>query len=163
LRATRKHLEDSVVLQSSPVPKAPEQTARVDAAAPIAPSRLVGALGDKRLLSVASVLVVLAIWQWGAGHVSGFLLPAPADVLARFALVFLMCVFDVLVIMIAGARDVRTSLIDVGRAFCASHGTRLRLIVLPALLPFLFAALRVGSARAINGMITAELFFAAVN
>src|SRR5437588_4871522 len=84
LRATRKHLEDSVVLQSSPVPKAPEQTARVDAAAPIAPSRLVGALGDKRLLSVASVLVVLAIWQWGAGHVSGFLLPAPADVLARF-------------------------------------------------------------------------------
>jgi ABC-type nitrate/sulfonate/bicarbonate transport system permease component len=31
------------------------------------------------------------------------------------------------------------------------------------LLPFLFAALRVGSARAINGMITAELFFAAVN
>jgi NitT/TauT family transport system permease protein len=35
--------------------------------------------------------------------------------------------------------------------------------VLPALMPFFFAALRVGSARAINGMITAELFFAAVN
>ena len=35
--------------------------------------------------------------------------------------------------------------------------------MLPALLPFFFAALRVGSARAINGMITAELFFAAVN
>jgi len=35
--------------------------------------------------------------------------------------------------------------------------------VLPALLPFFFAALRVGSARAITAWITAELFFAAVN
>lgn len=197
---------------------------------------------DNRLLSIASVVVVIALWQWGAGHVSGFLLPPPAEVLARFldpkwlsrltgafgqslvqlglgfgltlllaiplgvligrslilsrmfepvinaiyaippvafvpfliiwfglflearvALVFLMSFFDVLVIVIAGARDVRSSLVDVGRSFGASYRQRLRLIVLPALLPFLFAALRVGSARAINGMITAELFFAAVN
>ena len=82
---------------------------------------------------------------------------------ARVALVFLMGFFDILVVVIAGARDVRRPLIDVGRSFGASHGQRLRLIVLPALLPFVFAALRVGSARAINGMITAELFFAAVN
>lgn len=232
-----------MVLQSNSVPDAIDQSR----AAVHAPARLIAAalprwLGDKRLLSVASVLVVLAIWQWGAGHVSGFLLPAPGEVLGRFldpkslsrllgafgqslvqlglgfslallvavplglvigrsrllrqmfepvinaiyaippvafvpfliiwfglflqarvALVFLMCVFDVLVIMIAGSRDVRKSLVDVGRAFGASHGQRLRLIVLPALLPFFFAALRVGSARAINGMITAELFFAAVN
>jgi NitT/TauT family transport system permease protein len=200
------------------------------------------AIRDKRLLSIASVLFVVALWQWGAGHVSGFLLPPPAEVLGRFldpkflsrllgalgqslvqlglgfgltlliavplgivigrslilgrmfepvinaiyaippvafvpvliiwfglflearvALVFLMSFFDVLVIVIAGARDVRSSLVDVGRSFGASHRQRLRLIVLPALLPFLFAALRVGSARAINGMITAELFFAAVN
>jgi NitT/TauT family transport system permease protein len=208
----------------------------------VRPSVLMRALRDKRLLSIASVAIVIALWQWGAGHVSGFLLPAPLDVLDRFldpksfsrligalgqslmqlglgfgltllvavplgiligrsriltqmfepvinaiyaippvafvpfliiwfglflearvALVFLMSVFDVLVIMIAGARDVRRSLVDVGRSFGASHGQRLRLIVLPALLPFFFAALRVGSARAINGMITAELFFAAVN
>jgi NitT/TauT family transport system permease protein len=232
-----------VVLQSNLTSTAPEENRPVvDEAATIAPSWLARSLGDKRLLSVASVIVVLAIWQWGAGHVSGFLLPAPADVLARFldpkwlsrllgafaqslvqlgvgfglallvavplglaigrsrvlrqmfepvinaiyavppvafvpfliiwfglflqariALVFLMCVFDVLVIMIAGSRDVAKSLVDVGRSFDASHGQRLRLIVLPALLPFFFAALRVGSARAINGMITAELFFAAAN
>jgi NitT/TauT family transport system permease protein len=82
---------------------------------------------------------------------------------ARVALVFLMSVFDVLVVVIAGARDVRRELVDVGRSFGASHRQRLRLIVLPAVLPFLFAALRVGSARAVNGMITAELFLAAVN
>jgi ABC-type nitrate/sulfonate/bicarbonate transport system permease component len=82
---------------------------------------------------------------------------------ARVVLIFLMSVFDVLIVIIAGARDVRSSLIDVGRSFGASPAARLRLIVLPALSPFLFAALRVGAARAINGMITAELFFAAVN
>jgi NitT/TauT family transport system permease protein len=197
---------------------------------------------DRRLLSVASALVVLAIWQLGAGHVPGFVLPTPAEVLGRFldpkwlmrlisalgqsliqlglgfgltllvavplgvvigrshvltrmfepvinaiyaippvafvpfliiwfglflqarvALVFLMSVFDVLVIMIAGSHDVRRSLVEVGRSFGATHSQSLRLIVLPALMPFFFAALRVGSARAINGMITAELFFAAVN
>jgi NitT/TauT family transport system permease protein len=82
---------------------------------------------------------------------------------ARVALVFLMCVFDILVIIIKGARDVRSMLLDVGRSFGASRSQQLRLIVFPAMTPFLFAALRVGSARAINGMITAELFFAAVN
>jgi NitT/TauT family transport system permease protein len=229
---------------SSPglAPGAGAVASAVGGAAPGAEPALSRALRDKRLLSIASVLFVIALWQWGAGHVSGFLLPAPADVLDRFldpkwlarlmgalgqslvqlglgfgltllvavplgviigrsvtltrmfgpvinaiyaippvafvpflivwfglflearvALVFLMSVFDVLVLMIAGARDVRRSLVDVGRAFGASHRQRLRLIVLPALLPFFFAALRVGSARAINGMITAELFFAAVN
>lgn len=82
---------------------------------------------------------------------------------ARVALVFLMSFFDVLVVIIAGARDVRRPLIDVGRSFGASRLQQLHLIVLPSLLPFFIAALRVGSARAINGMITAELFFAAVN
>jgi ABC-type nitrate/sulfonate/bicarbonate transport system permease component len=82
---------------------------------------------------------------------------------ARVALVVLMTVFDVLQVIIAGARDVRPGLLDVGRSFGASRLARTRLIVLPALSPFLFAGLRVGFARAVNGTITAELFFAAVN
>lgn len=81
----------------------------------------------------------------------------------RVALIVLMSFFDVLVVILAGARDVRRSLVDVGRSFGASHAQQLRLIVLPALLPFFFGALRVGLARAVNAMITAELFFAAVN
>lgn len=195
-----------------------------------------------RWVSVLSVVVVLLLWQWASGHVSGMLLPSPLAVLekfldpqwlgrllvalsqsliqlglgfgltlviavplgivigrsatlrgmfeplitaiyaippvafvpflvvwfglfleARVALVFLMSFFDVLIVMIAGARDVRRTLVDVGRSFGASHIQRLRLIVLPALMPFFVGALRVGSARAINGMITAELLFAAVN
>lgn len=82
---------------------------------------------------------------------------------ARIALVVLMTVFDVLLVVTAGARDVRRGLVDVGRSFGASPLARMRMVVLPALSPFLFAGLRVGFARAVNGMITAELFFAAVN
>jgi len=82
---------------------------------------------------------------------------------ARVALVFMMSFPDVLVVVIAGARDVRRQLIDAGLSFGASNRQVLRLIVLPATMPFIFASLRVGAARAINGMITAELFFAAVN
>ena len=43
---------------------------------------------------------------------------------ARVALVFLMSFFDMLVIVIAGARDVRGALVDVGRSFGASHRQR---------------------------------------
>lgn len=82
---------------------------------------------------------------------------------ARVALVFLMCVFDMLIIVSAGARNVDRSLIEVGRSFGASRFMLWRLVLLPASLPFLFTAARIGLVRAVNAMITAELFFAAVN
>ena len=82
---------------------------------------------------------------------------------ARTALVFLMCVFDMLVAVSAGARNVDPALINVGRSFGAGRWLIFRKVLLPASLPFLFTALRIGLVRAVNGMITAELFFAAVN
>jgi ABC-type nitrate/sulfonate/bicarbonate transport system permease component len=81
----------------------------------------------------------------------------------RTALVFLMCVFDMLVAITAGARNVEPGLVSVGRSFAASRWQIARKILLPASLPFVFTALRIGLVRAVNGMITAELFFAAVN
>lgn len=82
---------------------------------------------------------------------------------ARVALVFWMCFFDIIVLIIAGARDVRKELLNVGRSFGLSRPQQFRRVLLPALLPFIVGSLRVGSARAINGMITAELFLGAVN
>ena len=82
---------------------------------------------------------------------------------ARVALVFLMCVFDMLLVIAAGARDIDRRLLDVGRSFAAGRWLTLRSIVIPASLPFLFTAARIGSVRAVNAMITAELFLAAVN
>lgn len=82
---------------------------------------------------------------------------------ARVALVVVMSFFEILYVVAAGARMIPGGLLDVARSFAAS---RLRIVVgvlLPACYPTLFAALRIGLVRAINAMITAELFFAAVN
>jgi len=73
---------------------------------------------------------------------------------ARTALVFIMCVFDILVTIAAGARNVERSLIDVGRAFGAGRWDQFRKVLLPASLPFLFTALRIGLVRAVIAMIT---------
>ena len=82
---------------------------------------------------------------------------------ARVALVVVMCVFDMIIVIDAGARNVDMRQINVGRSFGASRWQTIRLVLLPASAPYLFAALRIGVVRAVNAMITAELFLAAVN
>jgi ABC-type nitrate/sulfonate/bicarbonate transport system permease component len=82
---------------------------------------------------------------------------------ARVALVFVMSFFEILVTVAAGARNVDPTLLEVGRSFGADRARLVTRVMLPASLPFVFAALRVGLVRAINAMITAELFLAAVN
>jgi len=82
---------------------------------------------------------------------------------ARVALVVIMCVFDMIIVVDAGARDVSPRLLDVGRAYGARRWQLIQLVLLPACLPFLLTALRIGAIRAVNAMITAELFLATVN
>lgn len=82
---------------------------------------------------------------------------------ARVALVVMMCTFDMIIVVSTGARNVERRLLNVGRSFGASGWQRTRLILLPESLPFTFTALRIGVVRAVNAMITAELFLAAVN
>ena len=82
---------------------------------------------------------------------------------SRVALVFIMAFPDMLVVIVTGVRDIKRNLFAVGRSFGATPLQVATKIMLPAMLPFLMTAFRVGIARAINGMITAELFLAAVN
>jgi len=82
---------------------------------------------------------------------------------ARVALVFVMSVFDVLITVAAGARNIEPALLHVGRAFGANRREMFFKIMAPASLPFLYTAVRIGTVRSINAMITAELFFATVN
>ncbi|MBV8600242.1 MAG: ABC transporter permease subunit [Candidatus Eremiobacteraeota bacterium] len=82
---------------------------------------------------------------------------------ARVALVFLMSIFEVIIAVSTGARDVNPGFLDVGRAFGARGLMLAWKVTLPAMLPFLFLAVRIALVRGINAMITAELFFAAVN
>lgn len=82
---------------------------------------------------------------------------------SRVALVFAMSVIDMLIVVSAGARDLRPDLLNAARSFGATRVQVVTKVMLPAMMPFLLTAGRIGLARAINGMITAELFFAAVN
>ncbi len=82
---------------------------------------------------------------------------------ARVALVFVMSVFDVLITVAAGARNIEPSLITVARSFGTGRKDMFLKVMMPASLPFLLTAVRIGTVRAINAMITAELFFATVN
>lgn len=82
---------------------------------------------------------------------------------ARIAVVVLMTVFDMLFVVAEGAKNVDRRLVNVGRAFGAGRRQVVTSILLPALVPFLFAALRLGVIRAVNAMVTAELFLASVN
>ncbi len=82
---------------------------------------------------------------------------------ARIALVVMMCVFDMIIVITSGARNVDRKLMNVGRSFGASGWQRTWYVLLPESLPFTFTALRIGIVRAVNAMITAELFLAAVN
>lgn len=81
----------------------------------------------------------------------------------RVALIFLMSIFEIIIAVSAGARDVHPELIAVGRSFGARGSTLALKVIGPAILPFIFLAVRIGVVRGINAMITAELFFAAVN
>lgn len=81
----------------------------------------------------------------------------------RVALVFLMCFFEILINVQQGVRNVDHGLLEAAESL-GVRGMRLyRKVVIPAALPFIFTGLRVGIGRAVNAMITAELFFAAVN
>jgi NitT/TauT family transport system permease protein len=82
---------------------------------------------------------------------------------ARVALVFVMSVFDILITVAAGARNIEPVQIEVARSFAANRTKMFFKVMIPASLPFLFTAVRIGIVRAINAMITAELFFATVN
>lgn len=81
----------------------------------------------------------------------------------RVSLVFVMCVFDILVTVTAGARNIDPKVIQAARSFSTPPFLMFRKVMMPASLPFLMTAIRIGTVRAINAMITAELFFATVN
>lgn len=75
----------------------------------------------------------------------------------RLSIVILSAVFPMIINTYAGMRQVDRNLLDVGRAFTADSRQRLWTIVLPGSLPFIFAGLRISTARALGGVIVAEM------
>jgi NitT/TauT family transport system permease protein len=99
------------------------------------------------VVPIAALVPVLIIW-FGLG-----LTP-------RVLSVFLFSVFEILVSTYTGVKNVEPMLVDVARSFGARRFELFRKVVFFGSLPYIFAGLRMGAARAIKGMVIAELLFA---
>jgi ABC-type nitrate/sulfonate/bicarbonate transport system permease component len=78
---------------------------------------------------------------------------------SRVLVVFLFAIFEPLLAAYAGVKQVDPALYDAARTFGARGGDLVRRVTLPATLPFVFVGLRMGAARAVKGMVLAEMLF----
>ncbi len=75
----------------------------------------------------------------------------------RVGVVIISGIFPVIVNTYLGGKEVDRDLLDVGTAFAANSLQKLRTIVVPAALPYIFAGIRIGMGRALIGTIVAEI------
>lgn len=75
----------------------------------------------------------------------------------RVTIVVLSAIFPIIINTYIGAKSVDRELLDTGLSFAAGPWQLLRTVVVPASLPYLFAGLRIGAARALVGIIVAEM------
>jgi ABC-type nitrate/sulfonate/bicarbonate transport system permease component len=78
----------------------------------------------------------------------------------KIVIVASIAIFPVIVNTYSGIKDVRGSLIEIGRAYSASEFQIFTKIVLPASVPYIMAGIRLAVGLAIIGEITAEFFTA---
>jgi NitT/TauT family transport system permease protein len=79
---------------------------------------------------------------------------------ARVLVIFLFALFEPLLTVYAGVKQIDPALYDAARTFGAGQADLMRRVTLPAALPFVFVGLRMGAARAVKGMVLAEMLFA---
>jgi ABC-type nitrate/sulfonate/bicarbonate transport system permease component len=80
------------------------------------------------------------------------------DMQARIVIVVWSALLPLLINVIAGARNLDASYLQVSQVFCASRLTVLRSVAFPATLPYILAGVRQSVGRALIGAIVAELF-----
>lgn len=76
----------------------------------------------------------------------------------KVVIVFIMAFIELTVNVFQGIREASDEYDNVAQSFGASRLQTYRYVLLPAILPFLFAGLRLAIGRAVRGMIVAELF-----
>jgi ABC-type nitrate/sulfonate/bicarbonate transport system permease component len=77
---------------------------------------------------------------------------------SKIAVVFLGAFFSIVIPVVQGVRTVDRRFLDVARSFKASRARVFISVVLPSTVPFLVTGLRLGVARALIGVVTAELY-----
>lgn len=78
----------------------------------------------------------------------------------KIVIVVSLGIFPVIINTYAGVKDVRGSLLEIGRAYAATEPQIFFKIVLPASLPFIMAGVRLAVGLGLIGMIVAEFFTA---
>jgi ABC-type nitrate/sulfonate/bicarbonate transport system permease component len=79
---------------------------------------------------------------------------------SKIAVVFLGAFFAIVIPTVQGVRTVDRRFVDVATSFGSSRAKMFREVVLPATVPFIVTGLRLGVARALIGVVTAELYAA---
>jgi ABC-type nitrate/sulfonate/bicarbonate transport system permease component len=79
------------------------------------------------------------------------------DVIAGATVVFLFAIVDVVLTSAAGVRYVDKDMVEMARSFGMSPLRRFRRVIWPGAMPGVMAAVRVGTGRAIVGMVVMEL------
>jgi NitT/TauT family transport system permease protein len=99
------------------------------------------------VMPIAALVPVMIIW-FGIGFTP------------RVMAVLLFSIFEIIISVYTGVRNVDQTLIEVATSFGANRWQLFRRVVFYNALPYVFAGLRIGSGRAVKGMIIAELLFA---
>jgi len=87
-----------------------------------------------------------------------FILWLGIGVASKIAIVFLTAVFPILINTVSGLTTTDRNWLEVARSLGATPAQIYRKVRLPAALPFIIAGLRLGVARALVGVVVAELF-----
>jgi NitT/TauT family transport system permease protein len=80
------------------------------------------------------------------------------DLASKIIIVFLGCVFPILINSFYGMRVVSREFVEVGRSFRLSRGGLFLKILLPASVPFILSGLRLAVGRGLTGVAIAEWF-----
>lgn len=99
------------------------------------------------VIPIASLVPLLVLWL-GIG------------MRPRILTVTLFSVFEIMIATQVGVREVDQRLVEMARSFGASQRQLFTKVVFFDALPVVFAGLRIGLTRAVQGMVTAELLFA---
>lgn len=101
--------------------------------------------------SVPAIAFVPLVMNWTGLNIGGSLVIS-----------FLIAVFSITLNVYSGVKNCNATLLDTAASYRASEFQLLYKVMLPASLPQIMVGLRLGLSRAIEGVIIAEMFYAAV-
>lgn len=80
------------------------------------------------------------------------------DIKAKAVVVFLFCLFPILINTYQGVKNVDPRLLEVARSFRSTEAQLWRDLVIPSALPFIVAGLRLAVGRGLVGLVIAEFY-----